>query len=263
MKISIITATYNSATTILDCINSINDQTYNDIEHIIIDANSTDKTVEIIRSNPNRVIKIVSEPDKGIYYALNKGLSIATGDIVGFLHSDDYYASQDTISSIVGCFEAKININFDKTDGVYGDIHYIDRGNSRRIIRNWKSRTFQPSLIPRGWMPPHTSLFLLREVYDKHGCFDESFKISADYDFMLRIFQDNSLNFTYLPQVITKMRVGGLSNKGFRNIINKSTEDYLSICKNRIPHPWYVLFLKNINKFPQFCNRKGEAMVAL
>lgn len=261
MKVSIITATFNSLRTINDCINSVNNQIYSNIDHLIIDGASIDNTVKIVNTIPNRVTNIISEPDNGIYDALNKGIKLASGDIIGFLHSDDLLASSQTIQNIVnafgvlGSFGNSISENTgmqQRVDVVYGDLVYVDKNNPEKLIRYWKSQPFKPELLRRGWMPAHPTVFIRREVYEKNGLFDLSFKISADYDFMLRVFSDPTLRFVYLPEVITRMRVGGESNKSIRNIIQKSKEDYRAICKNNIPFPAMVLFIKNISKIPQF-----------
>lgn len=246
MKISIITATFNSAKTISDCIASVNYQTHPEIEHIIIDGVSDDNTIAIIKSQSNGLIKLFSGPDKGIYDALNKGIKISTGDIIGFVHSDDQLASSNILETISKIFEDE-NI-----DGVYGDLVYVDKEDSFKVIRYWKSNEFKSSLINNGWMPPHPTLFLKKEVYQKHGYFNLNYKIAADYDLILRVFSDNALKFKYLPIVISKMRTGGISNRGIRNILQKSYEDYSLLKTNNISNPLWVLFKKNCSKLSQF-----------
>lgn len=230
MKVSIITATNNSEKTIKDCLESLMSQVYQNIEFIIVDNVSTDMTIELVRSFKikNNRIKLISDPDKGLYDAFNKGISYASGDIIGFLHSDDVYYDCFSIFNIVNFFREK------ETDGVYGDLQYVNKQDTKKIIRFWKSTHFDFSLLKKGWMPAHPTLFLKKEVYEKHGKFDLSFKISADYDFMLRILKDDSLKFNYLPYVITKMRVGGASNRSFKNIIQKTKEDYRALRSNNI-----------------------------
>jgi len=248
MKVSIITATYNSAQTINNCMDSVLEQTHINIEYVVIDGNSKDKTVDIIKAraaeHPN--IKWISEADKGIYDALNKGIEKATGDIIGFVHSDDYLAGPEIISDIVKIFEAE------DADGVYGDLLYVNKEDTMRVIRSWKSRSFNPKLLKKGWMPAHPTLFMKKEVYQKHGNFDLKFKIAADYDFMLRVLRDPSLKFYYVPKVITKMRVGGASNRSLKNMYQKSKEDFIVIKSNDIPVPMRVLLFKNFSKIPQF-----------
>jgi glycosyltransferase len=244
MKISIITATYNSKTTLQDALASIASQKEVTIEYIIIDGGSTDGTLDLIKNN-DTIAKYISEPDKGIYDALNKGIQLATGDIIGFLHSDDLFASNSVVAQIVKEFENVV------IDGVYGDLEYVDKENTKRVIRHWKSQPFQPKLLKQGWMPAHPTLFLRTEVYEKHGLFNLSYKIAADYDFMLRILKDKTLQFSYLPQVITRMRVGGASNRSLKNIIQKTKEDYKAVTSNGVGG-WLTIVIKNKSKIKQF-----------
>jgi len=252
MQISIITATYNSAATIADCIASVNKQISVNIEHIIIDGKSKDNTIELINALPNRITNLISEPDMGIYDALNKGIQIASGDIIGFLHSDDLFDSAETLFHIHNTF-----LQTD-ADIVYGDLLYIDKKDTEKGIRYWKSQTFKPELLKRGWMPAHPTIFMRREVYKKHGLFNISLKCAADYDFILRVFRDKTLSIVYLPEIITKMRIGGVSTCGIKNIINKKKEDYLVLKNNQMSFPLWILFAKNVSKIPQliFKNHK-------
>lgn len=246
MKISIITVTFNSAKTITNCILSLNTQTYNDIEHLIIDGGSKDQTLNIIRSESNHILKVISEPDNGIYDAINKGIKAASGEIIGILHSDDQFASDSVLEQVNETF-LKYN-----ADVVYGDLFYVKYNNPNKIIRYWKSKAFDKLLISKGWMPAHPTVFIRMEVFKKHGLYDLQFRISSDYDFMLRIMQDKELRFEYLPAVITKMRLGGASNRSLKNIIIKSHEDYRAIKKNGLSNPMLVLFRKNFSKVSQF-----------
>jgi glycosyltransferase len=245
MKISIITATYNSEKHIQGVIASIASQSYKNIEWVVVDGASKDATVKVIKENYTGELNILSEPDKGIYDALNKGLTLATGDIFGFLHSDDFFENEIVIQSIVEQFQQT------NCDGVYGDLRYVNAEDTQKIVRYWKSKPFQSNLLKKGWMPAHPTLFLKKEVYQKHGNFDTSFKISADYDFMLRILKDTTLNYAYLPQVITNMRVGGASN-ALGNIQQKMKEDLKALRQNQIPTPYITLFRKNTSKITQF-----------
>lgn len=252
LKISIITATYNSLETLPSALKSIVEQNYCNIEWIVIDGGSTDGTLEIIYKyqldNPDFSFKIISEKDAGIYDALNKGIFNASGDIIGFLHSDDMLASSNILTKIVSKF-----LN-EKIDGVYGDLHYVNKYDTSRVVRLWKSRDFNPELLRKGWMPAHPTLYLKKEVYDKHGSFNLKYKIAADYDFMVRVLKDPSLTYGFLPYVITKMRVGGISNGGLKNIILKSKEDYEVLLSNKIGGV-FALFKKNISKLSQFIIR--------
>ena len=247
MKVSVITATFNSAIGISECLESILTQDYKNIECIIIDGNSNDQTLEIIAEKQDEYsnIYLFSEADHGIYDALNKGINKANGDIICFVHSDDILKSNSILDKIVNLIK---NENY---DGVYGDLNYVKKTNTNKIIRNWKSSGFHPSLLRKGWMPPHPTLFLKKEVYEKHGFFDLSYSISADYDFILRIFKDQELKFGYLPTVITNMRVGGASNRSIKNIIKKSKEDYIAIKRNNVGNI-ITLIRKNTSKIKQF-----------
>ena len=247
MQFTIITATYNNALTIEQCLLSILGQSIKNIEIIVVDGLSTDGTLDKINTLANTYanIKLISEKDNGIYDALNKGISVASGDIIGFVHSDDMLADHNILEKIQSCFEANT------IDGVYGDLHYVKRLDTDQIVRYWRSCPFKQSLLYKGWSPPHPTLYLKKSVYLKHGHFNLCYKISSDYDFMTRIFKDKQLNFWYLPEVITKMRVGGASNKNLKNILIKSYEDFKIIQKNNIGNV-LTLLRKNTSKISQF-----------
>ena len=251
MILSIITATYNSRTTISDCILSVFEQKFDDLEYRIVDGGSTDGTRDLVLSFQQGIpnFYFISEPDKGIYDALNKGIRMATGDVIGFVHSDDFLAHPGVLSRIARCFEDP------KVAGVYGDLLYVDKNNTDKVVRKWKSKEYRPGLLRRGWMPAHPTLYLRKTVYEKHGYFDLNYRIAADYDFMLRILRDPDYRFLYLPEVLVKMRVGGASNRSFKNLMLKSREDLRALRANGIPNPIYALFLKNISKIPQFLSK--------
>ena len=249
MKVSIITATYNSEKTILDTLSSLERQTYKNIEYIVIDGASSDKTVEMIRENCNCAYRIISEPDDGIYDALNKGLGIATGDIIGFLHSDDLFASKTVVEDVVEKFKST------NSDAVYGDLKYVAQHDTSKVIRLWNSGEYNRSSLKNGWMPPHPTFFMKRELYNKFGCFDLNFKIAADYDSLLRYLWVNEISMAYLPNVLTLMRVGGVSNRSFANIIQKTKEDIRALSKNNVP-VFTAILMKNISKIPQFIFKK-------
>jgi glycosyltransferase len=249
MKITIITICYNSAATIEKTIESVAEQTYKNIEYIVVDGNSKDTTIDIIKKNEKVIAKWVSEPDKGLYDALNKGIRNATGDVIGFVHSDDLLASREVLSKIACIFQEV------KVDGVYGDLQYVNKEDTSKVIRYWKSEAFKPELLKKGWMPAHPTLFLKKEVYEKHGLFNLNYNIAADYDLMLRIFSDPTLKFKYLPEVITKMRVGGASNGSLKNIKLKSLEDLKALRTNGIKNPIKVLAYKNFSKLGQFVRK--------
>ena len=255
MKISIITATNNSNKHIFKVLDCIQQQTYSDIEYLVIDGNSIDGTLDILQKS-DLISHLVSEPDRGIYDALNKGINIATGELIGFLHSDDWFASPDTIANIVRAFATPTAENGKLPDIVYGDLVFVDQQDTNKVVRYWKSQPFAPYLLHRGWMPPHPTVFMRREVYEKHGRFNINLKCAADYDYILRVFRDQTLTKTYLPEVITQMRMGGMSTGGLKNLINKKKEDYWVLKNNRMPNPLWILFAKNISKIPQLIFKK-------
>lgn len=248
MKVSIITATYNSSRTIIDTLKSLEEQTYSNIEYIIIDGSSKDNTLDVIKNNCSRVSTIISESDNGIYDALNKGINVATGDIVGFLHSDDLFAYPEAIEDIVK------SMTENNTDGVYADLQYVNKDNIGSVVRYWKSGEYNINKLNKGWMPPHPTFYMKRSCYERFGLFDLSFKIAADYDSLLRYLFLNKVSMSYLPKVTIKMRVGGASNRNLKNIILKTKEDIRALKNSRVP--WLqALAIKNISKIPQFFKR--------
>jgi len=248
MKVSIITACYNSSATIIDTLKSLEQQTYADIEYIIVDGASKDNTLDVIKANCSRVSFVISERDNGIYDALNKGVAAATGDVVGFLHSDDLFASPYIVQNIVDCF------NQNNVDAVYGDLEYVDKTDTSKIVRLWRSGLYERKQLTNGWMPPHPTFYMKRELYSKFGFFDLNFRIAADYDSILRYLWVNKITLAYIPSVLIKMRVGGASNRSLKNIYLKSKEDILALKKNGVFWPKALLF-KNLSKIPQFFMR--------
>ena len=208
LKISIITATFNNVLTIESTLKSVAEQNYTDVEHIIVDGLSTDGTLSIIERYPH-IIKKISEKDEGIYFALNKGIQVATGDVIGFLHADDFLTSSGIVSKIAETFKQY------SCDAIYGDLDYVSAENPDVIIRHWQSKPFTFNLLRKGWMPPHPTFFMKRKIYEKYGFFDTNFKISADYDLMLRILSKN-ISTHYLHIDMVKMRTGGESNKSLK-----------------------------------------------
>ncbi|EKO3378592.1 glycosyltransferase [Vibrio fluvialis] len=248
MKVSIITATYNSSETIIDTLKSLEQQSYPDIEYIIVDGASKDNTLDIVRQNCTRVSKIISEPDKGIYDALNKGIQAATGDIIGFLHSDDLFAYPDAVADMVATLEEN------QSQAVYADLAYVSKDDTDNMIRLWTSGDYQRNKMLSGWMPPHPTFYMRRELYLSLGLFDLGFKIAADYDSLLRYLWSNKVSMSYLPKVLIKMRVGGASNRSLSNIYKKTCEDIQALKNNKVFWP-KALFIKNFSKVPQFFKR--------
>jgi glycosyltransferase involved in cell wall biosynthesis len=244
MKISIITACYNNKETIEDTLHSVASQSYDQIEHIIIDGMSSDGTLDIIEQNKSKVTKIVSEKDTGIYDALNKGILLAEGEVIGFLHADDIYADETVITAVAEQFQKN------DTDSVYGDLHYVSKHNTNKIIRYWISGNYQPKKIKRGWMPPHPTFFVKKRIYDQYGLFDTNLRIAADYDIILRFLGKHKISTSYLSKTLIKMRMGGESNKNLKNILQKMKDDVKALKKNNLGN-WHTVFLKNIIKIPQ------------
>ncbi|MEB0323311.1 glycosyltransferase family 2 protein [Citrobacter portucalensis] len=248
MRISIITATYNSEKTLSDTLLSLENQTYTDIEFIIVDGNSKDNTVQLIKDNCTKVSKIICEADQGIYDALNKGINAATGDVIGFLHSDDLLAYNDALADIVNTFETA------GCDAVYGDLEYVSQEDTGKRIRMWKSGPFSRTKMRLGWMPPHPSFYMKRSCYIEHGGFSLDYRISADYDSLLRYILKSGIAMAYLPKVLVKMRVGGISNRSLSSMVSKSMEDVRVMKKNGIIWP-LALAYKNLSKIPQFIKK--------
>lgn len=246
MKVSIITATYNSAKTIVDTILSVNRQDYNNIEHIIIDGGSKDSTLELIKNTPNRITKIVSEPDKGIYDAMNKGIALATGDIIGILNSDDFYASNNVISKVVKTFQTE------NCDATYANLEYVGEKKTDKTIRYWKSEPYKKGLFKKGWQPAHPTFFVKRDIYNKYGLFNLKYKISADYEIMLRFIVINNIRVAYIPQILVKMRIGGASNQSIKNIIQANKECYNAWKDNNLSISPLIFALKPIFKLLQY-----------
>ncbi|HCQ6744252.1 TPA: glycosyltransferase, partial [Escherichia coli] len=228
MRISIITATYNSEKTLLDTLLSLEKQTHPDIEYIVVDGASKDNTIELIKSNCTRVSKIICEPDHGIYDALNKGIQAASGDVIGFLHSDDLLAYDDVIADIAKTFEST------GCDAIYGDLEYVAQNDTTKRIRLWESGSFSRFKMTVGWMPPHPSFYMKRECYSQFGCFSLDYRISADYDSLLRYILKQRISIEYLPKVLVKMRVGGISNRSVSSMVKKSMEDIRVMKQNGI-----------------------------
>jgi glycosyltransferase involved in cell wall biosynthesis len=251
MKITLITVTYNSDKTIKNTLDSVKSQKYNEIEHLIIDNNSSDKTLEIARTYPH-ITKIISEPDKGIYDAMNKGIEIANGDIIGFLNSDDFYANNDVLTKV-----AKVFSRDSKLDACYADLIYVSQFNNSKIIRYVKSKEFKDGLFSEGWCPPHPTFFVRRSVYDRLGNFDLNYHIASDVELMMRFLQVNKIKVCYISEVWVKMRMGGTSNKNLKTIWMQNQEIINSFHKNNLPINITSFFInKFISRFKQFFNRK-------
>jgi glycosyltransferase involved in cell wall biosynthesis len=251
LKISIITVTLNSASTISDCLASVKIQKYNHIEHIIVDGSSTDQTLSLLKSNIAQIAVLISEPDKGIYDAMNKGLKIATGEIIGFLNSDDFYANSEVIYKVAKEFESDSLL-----DICYADLIYVDNLDSSKTVRYVKSSKFEHGLFSRGWCPPHPTFFVRRSVYEKFGNFDLNYQIASDFDLMMRFLEIYKIKSRYISEVWVKMRMGGISNKSLKNIWLQNKEILNSFSKNNLSvNLIRFLIHKIINRSLQFIKR--------
>ncbi len=246
MKVSIITVVWNNKETIKDAIDSVLNQTYEDIEYIIVDGASTDGTVDVVKEYGAKITKFISEVDNGLYDAMNKGIQQATGDIIGFINADDMLNSLDCIEAIVEKFQ------LEKLDVVYGDKIYVDPNDVTRQLRYWRAGEFNKSNYKRGWMTPHLSTYIKKELYDKYGGFRNDFKIAADYELMLRFIYKNNAKVKYLPKVIAKMRAGGVSNSSFKNIAISNYEVYKSWKINNLTVSPFIMFQKPLSKIKQY-----------
>lgn len=248
MKISIITVTYNVRETVGDCLASVAAQGHRDLEHVVIDGASTDGTLELLEAQRARLAVLVSEPDRGIYDALNKGLARASGDVVGLLHADDVFADAGVLARVAEAFADPA------VEAVYGDLVYVAREAPGQVVRYWRAEAFEPRRLGWGWMPPHPTLYLRRSLYERFGGFDTRYRIAADYDLMLRVLSQLSGRVAYLPQVLVRMRLGGVSNRSVGKILRKSWEDYQALRANRVGGVG-ALAWKNLSKLPQFVRR--------
>lgn len=212
MKISIITVTYNSAGTVANCIDSVYRQSYPDIEQIIVDGLSTDDTVSIIQSMPNRVHKLVSEKDKGIYDAMNKGVRLATGDIIGTLNSDDTFFDTTALEKVAAVFS-----NYPEIDCLYGNLIFVNE--ERKVVRRWKSKAFTPGLFSKSWTPAHPTFYCRREVFERFGLYKTDYKIAADVEFMLRVLEVGKAKSHFLDEVLVSMSLGGVSTSGLKSTL--------------------------------------------
>jgi glycosyltransferase involved in cell wall biosynthesis len=244
MKISLITVCYNAASTIEDTLKSVAAQTHSDIEYIVVDGASTDGTLEIIKQYSHRVNHFISEPDKGLYDAMNKGFKAATGEVAGILNADDVFAHPEVLAHVAQTFEKN------PTEGLYGDLEYVD--NKGKVTRKWKSGHYSKNAFVRGWMPPHPTFYCRRSLYDKLGYFNLGLRTAADYELMLRFIHKQGISLQYMPEVMVQMRVGGVSNSSLMHRIKANREDRRAWALNGLEPSWYTLLLKPIRKVGQF-----------
>ena len=246
LKISIITITYNSAQTVEQTIQSVLNQSYKNVEYIVVDGESTDETLSIIEKYKNKISNVISEKDNGLYDALNKGIALATGDVIGILHSDDFFIDNNVLQHYANLFTTT------NADAVYSDLYYVDKTNTNNITRKWKSGNYKPNSFLFGWMPPHPTFFVKRELYKKYGNFNLQLTTAADYELMLRFIHKQKINLAYLPRYSIKMRVGGKSNITIKSRLNANIEDRKAWDINKLTPYFFTLFLKPLRKVLQF-----------
>lgn len=248
MKVSIITSCFNREATIEHTLNSVLSQTYSDIEYIVVDGASQDHSLDIINTYQDRIAKIISEPDKGMYEGINKGIRVASGDIIGLMHSDDFFFSNDVVEHIVKIF------NQTNADLIYGNGLFVDDKDTNKIVRNWISGTYSKKKMRRGWLPLHPTVYIKRDCFIRLGLYDESFKIAADSDFLVRYMYEGDLDITYLDEYVVCMRMGGLSTDPEK--MKKKWEEDLILYRNHGFSPYWTLICKIISKVPQFVSAK-------
>lgn len=251
MKVSIITVVYNGAKYLEQAMQSVLSQRLPagwELEYVVIDGGSTDGTVEIIEQYADKLAYSVSEPDGGIYDAMNKGVSRATGEVVGILNADDFYVSEDVLGKVIAALREGI-------DAVYGDIAMAQGEDTEHVVRYWQAGEYTPGAFRRGWHPPHPALFVRRSVYQRCGLFNICFKIAADYEFMLRIFEVCKVTSHYIPELLVKMRVGGASTANLKNILKANVESYRAWQLNHLSGGIVAVFLKPLGKVRQLFTR--------
>ena len=249
MKISIVTVAYNSALTIADTLKSVESQTHRDIEYIVVDGASKDETVDIVRTRSTRVSKLVSEPDHGIYDAMNKGASMASGQLIGFLNADDVLECPDSIA-VLNEFAERT-----QADSIHSDLVYVRGNDLSQIVRYWKAGEFRQNRLRLGWMPPHPTFYVQRQQFISLGGFNTKLRIAADYEFMLRFLNRPGVKSSYIDQVMIRMRLGGVSNRSISAIWRKMHEDLEALRENEVGG-LFTLFCKNLRKLPQFVGYK-------
>jgi glycosyltransferase involved in cell wall biosynthesis len=228
MKVSIVTVTLNNAEYTEDCIKSVISQDYKDIEYIIIDGGSRDGTIEIIKRYEDKIAKWISEPDQGIYDAMNKGIRMASGEVVGILNSDDMYYNPSVLKKV------KTIMDNPTTDACYGDLIYVERNNINSVVRYWKSSQYENTLLKKGWILPHPTFFVRKNIYEKYGVFDLTYPLAADYELIVRFLSKFKIRAKYIPEIMIKMRSGGVTNKSLINICKQNMEILNALQKNKI-----------------------------
>lgn len=249
MKISVVTVAFNAADTIADTLQSVATQGHDSIEHIVIDGASSDGTTQIVDNYRDSLAHIVSEADDGIYHAMNKGIALATGDIVGTLNADDMYMHDDVLKRVAKIFSDPA------VEACYGDLIYVNRNNLDKIIRYWTSQDYRPGLFERGWLPAHPTFFVRRKIYEKYGLFDLQYRIQSDFELTMRFLAVHKIKSVYIPDILIRMRMGGTTNNSAMNFIKGNLESYRACKKHGLKiMPWFFL-TKWAQRLPQFVRR--------
>jgi len=246
VKVSVITVCYNRAAIIEDTLRSVAEQTHADTEHIVIDGNSSDGTMDIVNRYRARLAHVVSEPDGGIYDAMNKGLALASGDIIGFLNSDDIYADANVLESVAGAFADPA------VEACYADLVYVAKNDWNKVVRYWKSNIYRYGLCRSGWMPAHPTFFVRRNVFARYGGFDLQFRLQSDFELTMRLLEVHRIKSVYIPRVLVKMRLGGATNKNLSNILKGNLEAYRACRKNGFAVTPFFMLRKVLSRLPQF-----------
>lgn len=249
MRVSLITVTYNAVQHLRHCLESVLGQDYPALEYIVVDGGSTDGSLPLIRSYGEAIARVISEPDEGIYDAMNKGIGLATGDIIGLLNADDFYAHEGVISRVVAAFQAN------PTDTVFGDLVYVEEDDLDKVVRYYPGRGFHHRKMRRGIMPPHPTFFARRGMYEQYGYFDQHYRICADFDLMLRWFHHHEVSYQHIPEVLVKMRTGGASTQGLRSTRMINREILHSLRKNGIPSNLPLIYSKYLTKIFQLVKK--------
>lgn len=248
IKISVVTAVYNSQDTVAQALDSVLSQTHPAVESIVIDGASTDGSLAILKKYRHYLGAFISECDDGIYDALNKGIKCAKGDVIGFLHADDVLQNSEVLCKVAAAFLDPA------VDAVYGDLVYVSRNDINKVIRYWRGGLYDDNAFRCGWMPPHPTFYVRRSVYERLGGFDTRYRIAADYDSILRFLAVGKIRSTYIPEVMVRMRTGGISNRSLKTIVRKSLEDIDILRRNKVGGIW-TLLNKNVRKIRQFWMR--------
>ena len=254
MRISVVTVCYNAAHTLGDAVDSVLGQTSDpsapfELEYIVVDGGSTDGTLDLLARYRNRIATLISEPDNGLYDAMNKGIKAATGDVVAILNADDVYASTDVLARVAATFRDS------GAEAVYGDLNYVAADDLSKVTRRWNAGTYTKGAFRRGWMPPHPALFVRRACYDRWGLFTLSLRSAADYELMLRFIHRHGMSLAYLPETLVLMRAGGVSNASFKHRIRAHREDWKAWRMNGYHPSPLTMLAKPLRKLPQFLSR--------